>query len=353
MAQPPDDRRPLPWETPREPEATTPPSEADGGSAGGSADAAREPVPDDAPTVLTPTPGEPAEPVAPAPTDQPAPAAPAEPDAPANPLISWTPSGAAAAGAAAAAGVGPVDPAVPTAAVPPAQQPGAPGSPIVGWQAPAATPDASAVQGYAIAGVGSRLVAYFFDIFLVSAVLITVLVIAFIGAPGIQDEPDTLNLLTAILSTGLSFLYFVGFWTSGGAATLGMRLLALRIVAAPMGGPLSITSAIIRWVAFGYPLTFLTILPGIGYLASLALTVWTIVLLLTTATSDTKQGIHDRWAGSAIIRRIGASDTPAVIGCILLIALILGLFILLPILLLFSLDPVVIEEILSEVGQSI
>jgi len=203
------------------------------------------------------------------------------------------------------------------------------------------------------AGVGSRLVAYFFDILLCGLLLVTVNVVIILVAPAVADDSLTINLLTSILSIGVTFLYFVGLWTSGRGATLGMRLLALRIVAAPGGRPLAITPAIIRWAAFGYPLAITAVSPVLSNITSLALLVWTIALLLTTATSDTKQGLHDRWAGSAIIRRIGASDTPAVIGCILVTVLLLGLFIILPILFLTSIDPDVLQEILSQVGESI
>jgi hypothetical protein len=40
-----------------------------------------------------------------------------------------------------------------------------------------------------------------------------------------------------------------------------------------------------------------------------ALLLWSIVLLVTTAVSPTKQGLHDRFANSAIVQPIGGSSS--------------------------------------------
>ena len=203
---------------------------------------------------------------------------------------------------------------------------------MVGWTAPGATLPPSPVEGYQTAGVGARLVAWFLDGFIV--ILLTALilfVIASVAGGSILEDPVTSAALTAIVLTGVSFLYFVGLWTAGSAATVGMRSIGMRIVTAPGGRPFGIGPAVIRWVAFGYPFSLLSLIPVVGEVASYALIGWIIVLLLTTAMSDTNQGLHDRWAGSAVVRRLGAGMGCVAVGCLLIVVILVGLFVLLPI----------------------
>ena len=318
MTQPPDEQPTVAWTPPEtspiEPEPAAPaPAEAA---------TTDEPAPP-APEPDAPAPAAPATPIdAPppaAPIDAPpppdaaeplsAPGAPADstPDAQ-NPLISWAPSGGAAAGAAGAAAA--------------TGESGA----IVGWDAPSTALPTSAVEGYQTAGVGARIVAWLLDgaiLFLLS-ILVVIIVLVAVG-PTFMDDTFATSALTAILTTGFSFLYFVGMWTSSSGATLGMRSMGLRLVQAPGPGTLGVGPAVIRWVAFGYPLSFLALVPVLSSISSWALTGWTIVLLITTAISDTNQGLHDRFAGSAVLRRIGAGSGWAVAGCLIIVGLLIVL----------------------------
>jgi hypothetical protein len=78
--------------------------------------------------------------------------------------------------------------------------------------------------------------------------------------------------------------------------------------------------------------------------------VWAVILLVTTAASPTKQGLHDRFAGSAIVQPIGREGP--VIPCLILLVL---LFVVLPLIAVVGLLAVgsQLTEILSEVGTSI
>ena len=77
------------------------------------------------------------------------------------------------------------------------------------------------------------------------------------------------------------------------------------------------------------------------------------MLLLTTAMSPVNQGLHDRWAGSAVIRRADARTNPILIGCLILALIGVLLFIVLPVMAFMSITPEMWEEILSQVGDSI
>jgi uncharacterized RDD family membrane protein YckC len=60
-----------------------------------------------------------------------------------------------------------------------------------------------------------------------------------------------------------------------------------------------------RWLALGAPFGIaqaLNPLPGLGILIGLAAFVWFIALLVTTAQSPTKQGLHDRYAGTVVVK---------------------------------------------------
>jgi uncharacterized RDD family membrane protein YckC len=317
--------------------------------------------PDEEPTVAwTPPETPPADPEVPAPAD----AAPASVTPPADatqpdadpvqsPLISWAPSGGVAAGSAGAAGAagasGTAGATGATAAAGGAGDPAGQPDAVVGWEAPSTAVRSSAVEGYQVAGVGSRIVAWLFDVAIIAILSVVIIVVILLIAPdAFARDSFAAGALSAILTTGLSFLYFVGLWTSGSGATLGMRSVGLRLVDAPGPRPLAIGPAVVRWAAFGYPISLLTLVPVLGSVASWALIGWTIVLLISTAMSDTNQGLHDRFAGSAVLRRIGAGSGWAVIGCIGLIALSFIGLILLPIIALATLSPEMQDQFWNE-----
>ena len=271
--------------------------------------------------------------------------------------------------------------AVPPAAEPPAPEPPpAPGGPIIsatpsapstpasgwqapappssasgsGWQLPAAAAAAPQQEGFVIAGVGSRFVAWLIDITLV-AWLPALLTFAVIDWRSLIDEAmrqyqrdpsGSLNgtamtlpittefILATVIGLGIQYLYFVGFWTSRWRATPGMVGLKLRVVDAATGGPLTIVQATKRWIALGWPLSLLTLIPAlqaIGGYISLAVYV---VLFLTTVTNDRKQGLHDRFASSLVIRSVTSGNGATFVGClvwgilVILILVIVGTFLL-------------------------
>ncbi len=87
-------------------------------------------------------------------------------------------------------------------------------------------------EGLVIAGTFTRVVAYVADLLLLGAIGLIV-----DGALGLFEVGRDANvaLLVGGVLVGVDFLYFVGLWTSGLQATLGMRMLRLRVVAAILG----------------------------------------------------------------------------------------------------------------------
>lgn len=236
---------------------------------------------------------------------------------PPSPLISWTPSSSAS------------------------EMPPADAVPLVGWQLPVASAQPLTVDGYAIASTWARLVAYAIDASLVAIipVFLSFWAVDFTGLMRDAIEasrsgggastfvtPVTMaSTLVTVVSVGISFLYFVGFWTSSGGATLGMRGLRMRVVDARSRESLTLGQAIRRWVALGAPLSLLGLIPALQSAIGLAGLGLSLVLLITVASDDQRQGLHDKFAGTIVGRSVTSGAGATAVGCLLLIAIGVGL----------------------------
>ena len=340
MTQPPDERPPRPDEpegdaapenaptvawTPPESEGERPAEE------GGTGWAA---IPDESAASGGGTPPQPETPPEPPPPVEPVePVAP--PAAPAGPIISATPappaSGWQAPAEPAAAGVPPV--------VPPAG----------GWEVPTATGTQPQQQGYVIAGLGARIIAWLIDVTL-AAIIPGILAFAVVDWTGIMRDaieqarldpsgqitggmiattiPVTLDyILATLIGLGVQFLYFVGFWTSRWQATPGMIGLKMRVVDANTGSTMSVLQATKRWIALGWPLALLALVPALQAVQSLIQFGLTVFLLFTTATNDRKQGLHDKFANSLVIRSVTSGDGATFAGCLVWGVIVILIFI--------------------------
>jgi uncharacterized RDD family membrane protein YckC len=326
-------------------------------------------APEDQPTIAWTPPERPAEvapseeppaeappsdwtPTQPAPLDVPAPtpteSAPLDttPSAPPSPIISASPT-------------------VPTDA---ARQPLAPGTgPLVGWETPGPAVVAPGREGYVVAGMGARLVAYFMDSVLVAIVptILTLLVIDYAGM--IQEAIDAQNtgaqttfvmavtpelILVTLIGLAIQFMYFVGFWTSGGRATPGMRGLRMQVVDAATGGTLSLTAATKRFIALGFALSLLILMPALQSAAGVAQFALSLFLFFTAITNDRRQGLHDKWANSLVIRSTTSGDGATLVGCLLLIVIVVGFGIIVSAAAITALGPQ-LEELMREMENSV
>jgi uncharacterized RDD family membrane protein YckC len=305
---------------------------------------------------LEPTPP-PAEPVAPDPVAsepdavtarvplEPDPVAPAVPESSSAPQAPTTPPPPEP---------GPVEPPQPTAGLISAQPVGTseiqagppPNAPLVAWAAPDDQAAFPVAEGLVIAGTFTRLVAYAADLLLLGSIGLAVN-----GALGLFDtgRDATTAVIVAGVLVGVDFLYFVGLWTSGFQATLGMRMLRLRILGAATAGTLSVNDGVLRWLALSGAVGILTLVPGLsGFLGLLSL-IWLVVLLGTTALNPLHQGLHDRWARSVVVQPAPGGSGAAFATCLILVVFV---FILLPILALFLAGDQV-AHLLSQIGESI
>ena len=86
-------------------------------------------------------------------------------------------------------------------------------------------------------------------------------------------------------------------------------------------------------------------------MASLVELVWAIALFVTTVRSPTKQGFHDQFANSAVVRPSGQSSSALLMTCLIIILVLAALFVVSIIAIIFLGSQ--LSTILSHVGSSI
>jgi uncharacterized RDD family membrane protein YckC len=165
--------------------------------------------------------------------------------------------------------------------------------------------------------VPGRLVAYAVDAVVLSILMFVGLaLVGLILGPTVRfSQPTDVLLLRltvvreravvdALVAAAISLVYFVGTWLVIGGSP-GQRLLGMRVADAG-GRRLAVGRAIARWIALAAPPALAAILailvPGLRASFGLVVLVWEFILLLTTISSSTKQGVHDRLANSIVTR---------------------------------------------------
>ena len=197
------------------------------------------------------------------------------------------------------------------------------------------------VEGFGVAGVGARLVAYLLDSLIWTTVPYVLAIFALdwadlirfavaasaTGSSATYAIPISLNLvLLAAISIAISYAYFVGWWSGGHQATPGMRLLGMRVIDADTQRTLTLGAATRRWVILGAPFSFLGLVAPLQVVATIVSSLLPLVLLLTTLASDRRQGLHDRWANSIVIRSRSSGIGRTAFGCIVYIVLTTAIF---------------------------
>ncbi len=200
----------------------------------------------------------------------------------------------------------------------------APPTPLAPWAPPpgAFSAGAPGQAGLAYGRTLDRVMAWWLDSLIVA---VPALILAAILG-GVADPTGLrlggASLVASIIAVGIHLLYFVAFWTGGAQATPGMRLMKLRIGGATSGAVLTVQQGIARWLAIGGVFQLVQLVPDLSILGALLAFAWAVVLLATTATSPSKQGLHDRMADTAIVQPADAR-TPAVTCLVLTVGLFL------------------------------
>ena len=187
-----------------------------------------------------------------------------------------------------------------------------------GWAAPP-PPVQAGPAGFFYADVPNRAIAYIIDAIILA--ILNVIVFAILAGVGLNVLTIDLNaaggisynyfasLVLAVASLIISGAYFIYTWTAM-RGTVGMKVLGMQIGNAGDGKTITMDQAIRRWIALGAPFGLVQAfnpLPGIGVLLGLAALAWFIFLLWTTYSSPTKQGFHDKFANTMVVKAARAA----------------------------------------------
>ncbi|HEY2888171.1 MAG TPA: RDD family protein, partial [Candidatus Limnocylindrales bacterium] len=167
-------------------------------------------------------------------------------------------------------------------------------------------------KGFVYADVPNRAIAYIIDAIILG--IVNLVVFAILGGVGLHVYTfDLVNgfqynylfaIIEAIIGLAVSGGYFIYMWTRM-RGTVGMKVLGMQVGDAGSGATLTQDQAIKRWIALGAPFGIvqaLNPLPLLGLLVGLAALGWFIYLVYTTYSSPTKQGWHDIFAHTMVVK---------------------------------------------------
>lgn len=189
-----------------------------------------------------------------------------------------------------------------------------PGQPASAWQAPPAATPVPGTAGFVYADVPNRVIALIIDgiILAIITFIVTAVLYGIVGSP-VSVNLNTGNLfevnyvstlLGAILSLAIGAAYWIYSWTAMRASP-GQKMLGMQVGNSPDGATLTQEQAIRRWAVLFAPFSLsqvVYVLPTLGALLGLATFIYAIYLLYTTAQSPTKQGFHDKFANTVVVK---------------------------------------------------
>ena len=190
-------------------------------------------------------------------------------------------------------------------------------APTTQW-APPPPPVQAGPAGFVYADVPNRAIAYIIDAILIG--IIGAIVGALLGGFGLTVA--TFDLATGTFSYNyaaavivgliqliISAAYFIYTWTAM-RGTPGMKVLGMQVGNAGDGKTLTTNQAIRRFLIIAAPAAISQVffpLPAIGALLGLAAFLWFCFLLYTTWKSPTKQGFHDVFANTMVVKATRAA----------------------------------------------
>jgi uncharacterized RDD family membrane protein YckC len=198
----------------------------------------------------------------------------------------------------------------PQAPTPPPQMPAQPA-----WMTSmTSTAPVAGPAGFFYADIPNRAIAYIIDaIILAVGFLVVAAVVGAVGlhttsidltSPTLVSFNPLVGLILAVINLAISVAYFVYTWTAM-RGTVGMKALGMQIGNAQDGATITMDQALRRAVILFGPGAVAQALGGwsiLGLLIGLAAFGWFVYLLYTTAVSPTKQGFHDKFANTMVVK---------------------------------------------------
>lgn len=177
-----------------------------------------------------------------------------------------------------------------------------PAPPSGGWAAPP-PPVQAGPAGFVYADVPNRAIAYIIDAIIVGVIGLVIFgILAGMGLGGAVLGVGT--IVITLVGLAISAAYFLYTWTAM-RGTVGMKILGMQVGNANDGKTLTMEQGVRRWIALGAPFSIAQAFSPVGGLAALIGLVafgWFIYLLWTTYSSPTKQGFHDKFANSMVVK---------------------------------------------------
>ena len=183
--------------------------------------------------------------------------------------------------------------------------------PAAGWTAPppGSTKDAGPAPGVAYADLGIRIGAYIIDV-IIAGILFFVIGGIILGiVAGISGATGAILAFLFLVAFNVAFsaIYFVYSWTHLRASP-GQKVLSLETVNAADGATLTQPQAIRRWLVLFGPFALLSALQlvvgsTLGSLFGLVSLAYLIYLLCTTNSDPKRQGFHDHYANTVVVKR--------------------------------------------------
>jgi uncharacterized RDD family membrane protein YckC len=163
--------------------------------------------------------------------------------------------------------------------------------------------------GFYYADVPNRAIAFIIDyiIFFVVLLIVGIITVAVLGTSigTIQLQTTASVFVQQILGYAIGAAYFIYTWTAM-RGTIGMKALGMQIGNESDGSTITLNTAVIRYAIMFGPGFVAGIVSSIslnlGVIASLVSLIWFIALVVTTAQSPTKQGLHDRYAHTMVVK---------------------------------------------------
>ena len=175
---------------------------------------------------------------------------------------------------------------------------------------------AGPAAGIVYADLTTRIVAYIIDVvllvivgFVVNLVLLTTFIAAIVTTGSALFL--LLSVVVLVIDVLLAGIYFIYTWTNLKASP-GQRILGMMTVQEADGSALTFNQALARFVimfAPGYVASLASnVVPGIlGLILSFVGLAWTLYLIYTTANDPKRQGFHDHYAKSVVIKPTAAA----------------------------------------------
>jgi uncharacterized RDD family membrane protein YckC len=159
------------------------------------------------------------------------------------------------------------------------------------------------VTGPILASFGRRVSALIIDAFVIGVVALVV--VGFANPNSTWSSDLTNSGQPSLLIALVSGVYCIGGWLIW-TGTPAQRLLGSHVYRSTGPQALALEAAAVRWaLLFGVAAIIGTLaiaIPAVEGILGFGQLAWLVVLIATTVQSPPRQGIHDKYAGSLVVR---------------------------------------------------